>query len=360
MKAQSDLVYIPANELRAWACTILVDEQVPEPEAKYIAHCLVEADLAGHHSHGVVQLLRYVPMVREKRICPNAKTTVIRETSTTATLNGNWGFGQIIARTAVQLAISKARSVGPAIVTVQQSNHIGRLADFAVLAAQADMIGIMTANGHGGGLRVAPWNGCGPHLHTNPLCVAIPSHNCPLVLDMATSAVAEGKVRLAKYCNEAVPLGWLTDASGQATTNPNVLYTNLAGALLPLGGVSGYKGYGLSLIVDILSGGLSDAACSESDNNVRGNAFFFLAINISHFVKVADFKDRVSALINHVKSAQPVKNAQDILIPGELENQKRSQYLKSGIPLSNQIWTQLQGVASEPSVSTSGYALDHE
>ena len=283
-------------------------------------------------------------MIQEGRIQPGAQITVLHDTCTTTTLDGNWGFGQVVARAVAQTAIAKAHSAGLAVVTVQHCNHVGRLADFAILAAQEDMIGFMAASGHGGGMRVSAWGGRGPSLHTNPLCVAVPAHGCPLVLDMATSVVAEGKVRLAKYRGRDVPQGWLTDASGQQTVDPQVLYQQPPGALLPLGGVAGYKGFGLSLIVDILAGALSGAGCSGSNPSARGNALFFLVINISHFLQVADFKVSASALIAHVKHSQSLGGYSEITIPGEPEQNNRSRYLRSGIPLSVQLWKRLRAL----------------
>src|SRR3982074_3210668 len=203
----------------------------------------VDANLAGHDSHGIIQIPTYIDRIQVGHIVPGAPWTIVQESATTTVIDGYWGFGYVVTERAMELTIDKARQANVAATTVFRQGHIGRLASYSLMAAQADMIGLITADSGRSAKQVAPYGGREARIGTNPLSIAIPSDlDGPLFLDMATSAVAAGKISLAVSRGESIPLGAIVDAGGQPTTDPNDL--RKGGALLPLGGSEGYKGSG--------------------------------------------------------------------------------------------------------------------
>ena len=224
-------------------------------------------------------------------------------------LDGNWGFGPVIATRAVELAIQKAQQTDISSVAVSRCNEVGRLGGYACLAADAEMIGLLMANDHGGGACVAPYGGVERRLSTNPIACAVPiDRHDPIVLDMSTSVVASGKIRVKQHRNEAVPKGWLIDAEGESTTDASDFYGVLPAALLPFGGVAAHKGFGLSVIVDILAGALTGAGCSKGEDARVGNGLFVLVINVASFREFPGFSAEVERFIGYInqRSALPV------------------------------------------------------
>ena len=255
---------ITAGKLKEIVIRILEALGTPSREAETVANFLVEVNLVGHDSHGVIRLPQYVERIREGKLKPGAKIRVVKESSTTALIDGGWGFGQVIAKKAMEIGIAKAEKANVTIVCAHNCNDVGRLGGYTLMAAEHDMMGVMTVNDAGANPSVAPWGGKTPILSTNPISVAIPSgRENPILIDMATSTVALGKLQLALQRGEKVPEGWFIDASGKFSRNP-ADYFSPRGALLPLGDkIAGHKGFGLSLVVDILSGALSGAGCSS-------------------------------------------------------------------------------------------------
>ena len=194
------------------------------------------------------------------------------------------------------------------------------------------MICLLTVNDHGGGACVAPFGGIEPRLSTNPLACAIPvGGQEPILLDMSTSVVASGKVRLKQRRNQPVPAGWIIDAEGAPTTNVEAFYANPPGALLPFGGIAAQKGFGLGLLVDILSGALSGAGCTHAGESRPGNGMFVSAINIASFIDPGAFYQEVDRFIEYVKSAKQSPNVEEILVPGERGSRKRRKGNREGI-----------------------------
>ncbi len=341
-----------ADELREIARDIFKAAGATEEEAELVSTLLVEANLAGHDSHGVIRVLRYVGWMRGGQIRPGVEVRVVKETPCLAVLDGNWGFGQMVAHKAMSLAMEKARHAGLSAVSVIHCNHVGRLADYTVMAAEQGMIGMMTVNSYHA-QRVAPWGGIEPRLSTNPLSFAVPTGDAPLILDMSTSVVADGKVKVKLNREEEVPLGWLLDAMGQPTTDPGKLYGTPPGTILPLGGIVGYKGYGLSLVVDILSGGLGPVGCSGSDSagQAQGNGVFIEVINVAHFTPLEDFVTGVESLIRNVKRSATLPGGALILIPGDPERMEREKRLKNGIFIEDKTWEGIKELAEEMGVT---------
>jgi uncharacterized oxidoreductase len=329
------------DQLRKTAFEIFKAAGATDEEAGITSDLLVEANLAGHDSHGVLRIPQYVRMIRNGDIKPGANIEITQETPATAVINGNWGFGQLIATKAMQIAIEKAKNCSISSVSVYNCNHISRLASYALMAAECEMIAMMMVNGHGGDQSVAPFGGIARRLGTNPIAVAIPTKGEPFVLDITTSAVAGGKLRVKKARKEKLPEGWLIDSEGNPTTDPEVYFTEPPGALLPLGGALGHKGYGLSLVVDILAGALSEAGCSRANAPRLGNGIWACVINIESFTPIDEFKHRVQLLLEYVKSSPTAPGFNEIVIPGEQSFRERRKRLKEGIFIEDETWQQI-------------------
>jgi uncharacterized oxidoreductase len=313
-------------------------------EAEVVVRHCVEANLAGHDSHGIIQIPTYVDRIKVGHIIPGAPWTILQESATTAVIDGNWGFGYTVTERAMQLTIDKARSANVAAATVFRQGHIGRLASYTLMAARADMIGLITADSGRSTKQVAPFGGRVARLGTNPLSIAIPSDlEGPLFLDMATSAVAAGKIQLAVSRNEAVPEGWLIDTSGKPTTDPSVL--RQGGALLPLGGTEGYKGSGLSVIVEILCGLLTGLGFGIDPSFRHNDGCFIAVFNVSAFRLLADFKREVAELASYLKATPPAEGCTGVLYPGELEHLREQDRRQNGIDVEDVTWNKLVSLA---------------
>jgi len=301
---------------------------------------LVEANLRGQDGHGVLMLPRYMDQVKKGTMKFGVKVETVRETPSTALLNGNWGFGQVIGVRAMELAIKKAKDHTIGFVGVINCNHIGMLAHYPMMALEHDMIGVTLCNSSP---EVAPYGGRMRKLGTDPICVAIPANReKPIVLDMATSVVAAGKVRAKYVKGEKTPEGWIIDNDGQPTVDPSV-FMSLKGMLLPVGG---YKGFGLSLVVDVLGGALTGAGCSSTEFQ-RGNGVIMYAIKIESFTPATTFKERVDNLIRSIKSTPTAPGYSEILVPGEPEFRTMEERSKKGIEVDDMTWQALRSLGKE-------------
>ena len=327
---------------------------VSDAEAEVVTRSLVDANLAGHDSHGVLHLPKYVREIEESLIQPGAEIEVRRESPSMAALDGNWGFGPVIATHAVQLAVQKAKQTDVSSVAAYRCNEVGRLGGYALIAAEDNMIGILTVNDHGAGQCVAPFGGIEGRLSTNPIACAIPVEGrAPILLDMSTSVVASGKIRVKKSRKETAPEGWIMDAEGVPTTNVDDFYGPPSGALLPFGGIAAHKGFGLSLVVDILSGALTGAGCSRSGESRIGNGLFITVINIASFVDLPDFNEELKQFIGYIKSAKRAPGVEEILVPGERGFREQNRRRQEGIFIEDNTWEAIQAVATQYQVEIS-------
>jgi uncharacterized oxidoreductase len=333
------------------ACRTAAALGAPADEAAIIGESLARANLAGHDSHGIIRLEQYALLVQDGTLVPGGPTTVVRETACTAVLDGGWNFGQVVARRALELGIRKAREYGTGSISVRNSNHLGRLGEYTLLAAEAGMLCFATVNNHGRGNLVAPFGGSEGRLSTNPLSFAAPGPDRPILVDITTSVVAEGKVRLKKNAGEPVPEGWLVDHQGRPTTDPEALYTTPRGAILPFGGSVGHKGYALGVMVDILSGALSGAGCSHSSTCRLGNAIYFHVIDVEKFLTREEFLEQVAVLQRHLKSSPPAPGFDEVLMPGEPELRAEERRRREGIVVDDETWRQFCACARGLGVS---------
>jgi uncharacterized oxidoreductase len=326
--------------LRDLACRTAAAMGAPEEEAAIIGESLARANLAGHDSHGIIRLEQYAKLVEDGNIVPGAPTEVVREAACTALLDGGWNFGQVVARRALDLGIEKARQYGTGTISVRNSNHLGRLGEYTLLAAEAGMVCFGTVNNHGRGNMVAPFGGTDGRLSTNPLSFAASGPDRPILVDITTSVVAEGKVRLKKNAGQPVPEGWLLDPLGRPTTDPDVLYSEPRGSILPFGGPVAHKGYALGVMVDLLSGALSGAGCSHSSTCRLGNAIYFHVIDIEKFLPREEFLEQVAVLQRHLKDSPPAPGFEEVLLPGEPELRAEERRRREGIFVDEETWRQ--------------------
>lgn len=335
-----------AEELTEICRSVFQKLNIPTAEAKVVTKSMVDANRVGHDSHGVIHLPKYVRELKDGLIQPNAPTETLHESASIAVLDGNWGFGPVIATRAVELAIQKARQTDISSVAVSRCNEVGRLGGYACLAADAEMIALLMTNDHGGGTCVAPHGGVEGRLSTNPIACAVPIEGQdPIVLDMSTSVVASGKLRVKQHQNEALPHGWLINAQGESTTNADDFYGVPPAALLPFGGaVSEHKGYGLSIIVDILSGALTGAGCSQDEDARVGNGLFVLVISVASFRGFPGFSAEIERFVRYLKSAKRAAGVDAIRVPGERGWEEQRKREQEGIPIDTETWTQIQGL----------------
>ena len=335
------------DTLRSLARDVITALGTRREDSVVVADHLVGAHLAGHDSHGIIRLKQYRDHVRDRKVFPAAEVRTVRESPTTALLDGHWAWGQVIAKHAMDVAIDKATTYDIGAVSVRNCYHIGRVGVYPMMAAERGFIAQIHCNGHGV-CRVAPWGGSEARLATNPIAVAIPTRGAPIVVDITTSVVAEGKVRVSKNAGKAIPEGWVLDADGRPTTDPADLYEG--GTLLPLGGRQGHKGYGLSIIVDLLGGALSGAGCGTLTDKV-GNGLFVQVPNPDAFIGREELHDRVEEFTAHLRSSPCREGVDEILLPGEPEHRLTERRRESGIEIDDTTWTQVTDVAAELGVA---------
>jgi len=338
--------------LNEFAANLLTAGGVPRDEAVVVGQSLVAANLRGHDSHGVMRIPYYLDQVAKREIVPGAPLTVLRETDSILAVDGNWGFGQIQAQRLTQRTIEKAQRTGVALGTLIRSAHVGRLGEYCEMAAAAGLVAQVMVNTHGHARRVAPPGGKAPRLGTNPLAMGVPHVDGPLVLDFGTSATAEGKVRVKKIAGQQCPPGWLLDAEGRPTTDPNSLYGTPPGTILPMGGEQAYKGFGLGLMVEIFAGALSGGVCiREKPINQNGNCLFLMFVDPAAVGGEEHFTTEVRQLCEFVKGCPRINGCEEILLPGDPERRTLAQRTATGIPLDDGNWGELTKLAAKLNIS---------
>ncbi len=328
-----------APDLQRLATNLLASAGAPAELAHIVAEHLINANLAGHDSHGVLRVLQYVDGIQSGLIVPAAEMTVVNRFAAGAVVDGGGGFGQVIGRQATLLAMEIAKATGVGAVTACHCHHTGRIATYTEMCAKAGFVGIAVVNSGGGAQVVPPFGGLGRRLSTNPISIAVPSGGeHPIVLDMATTVAPEGKVRAAFQAGKPVPTGWLMDAKGQTTNDAGQLYADPPGALVPIGGIVAYKGFGLSLMIDILAGILSGAGGCQPDRQYPGDGFFLVAVDVERFRPLADFRHEVAALADYIHSSPTIEGVEKVYVPGEIELERRAARLREGIFVEEGTW----------------------
>jgi len=335
--------------LRKLVTDLFQSVDLPQDQAKIMADHLVEANLMGHDSHGVIRTPSYLKSIKAGGMKPVGKLKIVRETPASLVIDGEGCLGIVLARRAMEMATDRALNHTFGAVAVHQCSHIGRLGDFPPKAAERDCIGLLMLNG--GARFTAPFGGTGRRLPPNPIAFSAPTQSGPpLMLDITTSMAAGGKVQVYQAREEQVPDGWLVDEKGNTVTDPKIFHDGLA-AMLPLGGPMGHKGYGLGMMIEAIAGGLSWAGCSSEKPTRGGSGFVAMAININSFIDIDEYKGEIQKLIDWVKSSPVHPDHGKIYLPGEIEQERQTQRIAEGIFIEDNTWDAICESANELGVS---------
>jgi len=335
---------VRAERLTEIAAVLLEHAGAPAAEAATVARHCIDANLVGHDSHGIIQIPSYIDRIKAGHIVPGAKWEIVQESPTTTVVDGHWGFGYVANERAMKLTIEKAEAQNVAATTVFRQGHIGRLANYPLMAAREGMIAMITADSGRSPKHVAPFGGATARLGTNPICFAVPSDlDGPMFFDMATSAAAAGKVSLAAARGEAVPPGWIIDKNGNPTTDPKAL--KAGGALLPLGGSEGYKGYGLAAMVEIFCGLLTGLGFGVEPTGRHNDGVFMAVFKVAAFRPLDSFKREVKEFAEYLKATPPAAGFKEVLYPGEIEHRRERDRRANGVPIEDATWDALRTLA---------------
>ena len=337
-------IRIEPDRLHAFTMAICRADGSSDAEAKLVADHLVLANLYGHDSHGVGMMPSYIQNTLNGACKRNHHATIDRDNGAVIVVEGGAGYGQVIAKEAMDIGIERAKKHGVCVVGLKNSHHIGRIGHWGEQCARAGMVSTHWVNVHGHKSLVAPFGGAEARFTTNPYCTAIPRKGQePIVLDFATSQVAMGKVRVANNKKIQMEEGLLIDAAGNATTEPGVMYNAPYGAILPFGL---HKGGGLAVICDLLAGALTGGR-THSPRTIKKNGTDIINNMLSIIIDpdamggTAFFEDEVDTFIDWVKSAKPQPGVAEVLVPGEPERARKLDREKNGVPIDTTTWQQL-------------------
>jgi L-2-hydroxycarboxylate dehydrogenase (NAD+) len=349
----ADYSRFDATEIKQWTSRVFEKLGAPGDDARMTTDALIHADLMGIDSHGLnrVTVASYAGGLKSGAINAKAVPEIVHEAASTAVIDGQNGLGPVASTVAMDLAIAKAKETGAGFVSIRGSNHYGASSHYSTMALPHNMIGIsMTV----GGLGVVATGGRGRRIGINPMSVAAPAgSSMPFILDIATSVVAAGKLELARMKEQPVPTGWIVDSKGNDTNDPNEFWKG--GAILPLGGgpsTGGYKGYGLSVMIDVLAGVLSGGGHIGELRDGRSGAtcHFQGALAVEHFGSVENFKAIMDRLVAYLKATEPAEGSLGVLVHGEREVSIEQQRLKDGIPYHREVVGRLTELASDVGV----------
>ncbi len=320
---------------------------LPDPDALTVASLMAEADLQGSDGHGVIRLPQYARRIRAGGIKLRPDIRVLEERPGMALIDGDNAMGHLVMARAAELAVDKARTAGVAWVGARMSNHAGPASLYARKVLAHDMIGMYFAVGNAN--HLPPWGGMDMLLSTNPIAVAVPANRqTPIVLDMATTVAAYGKVKAKAQRGETMPEGWMIDREGRPLTDPRRAEE---GFLLPIGG---YKGYGLALVFGLLAGTLNGAAMGKDvidfnhdDASATNTGQAIVAIDVAAFGDLQGFKARVDVLVDDLRHSRRMPNVERIWLPGEQSHAKRVEYDRDGIPISAPLLRSLDQLADD-------------
>jgi len=335
-------LYVSSDRLRALAETIFRKRDVPRKDAVLVADILIEANLRGHHSHGVIRIPSWVKGLDCGALKSVCQPSVVRDKGATALIHGDYGLGPVVAQKATDLVLQKAKNFGIGLVSVSKASHIGILQYYSQWLADKGVIGIVLTNTEPG---VAPFGSRQKILGTNPLTISVPSAGTPYLVDMSTSVAARGKIVNALERGESIPEGWAIDEDGNPTTNPT---DALQGSLLPAGGP---KGSALAVMIDLLAGGLAGGSVGtkvsgtmNTDQEItKGD--MFLAIDPGAIGSKQSFVGCVEDLASEIHHSQPLPGVENVLMPGEFEQIQKKKNLKFGIDITKKLLAQIQNLA---------------
>lgn len=359
-----DSTFVPVDVIHRFMVDVFEALGTPPEDAQISADVLIASDLRGIESHGVGRLKYYYDRIEADQHRTLTEIEIIKETETTAVIDGHHGMGHVIAYRAMRLAMDKARNYGLGAVAVRNSSHYGIAGYYPLMAAKEGMIGLSVTNARP---SIAPTFGAEPMLGTNPIAFAAPSDmDYPFAFDGATSIAQRGKIEVAARAERPVPQGWVIDNEGQPLTDPDQILEDLGqgrAALLPLGGagelLAGYKGYSLATIVEILSASLSGGKFMKDLTGFAGDGsrqpfmlgHFFLAIDIEHFIPLALSKQITGQIMRNLQDAQRIPGQERIYVAGEKEYEKEARVRERGIPINHNLRLELQTMRDELGIS---------
>jgi LDH2 family malate/lactate/ureidoglycolate dehydrogenase len=329
---------IDARELNQRVSGLFARLGLPDADAAIVADHLVEADLRGVHSHGVIRVPSYVEGIRAGRINPRPQIRVVVDNGAQAVVDGDGGMGQLAAFRANELAIERGRAHGLAGVALRGSGHAGAMAYYPIRALRHGLIGFATTNA---GINMPPTGGVQKLVGNNPFAIAVPTaRRWPMVLDMATSVVAGGKLDVARSKGESIPLGWARDAQGNPTTDP---VAARQGSLEPLGGP---KGYGMAVMLDVLAGVLSGGRFGAGLGG-PGSGQYFMTIAVERYMPLDEFTGRMEQLIDQLHACPRAPGVERIYVAGEIESELQERRSREGVPLEESVLADLERVERE-------------
>ncbi len=320
-------------------------------EATLVARRLVDSNLVGHDSHGVIRVGKYLEWMRNGWVRANQSPSIVFESETIAIIDGNRGFGQVVGEFAGKTGTAKAAKTGIAMVGLRNCGHLGRVGDWAELAAAEGQVSLHFLN-TSGAQRVAPFGGSDRRLSTNPITVGVPVAGAdPVILDVTTSMVAEGKLFVASNKGEQVPSGWIIDRQGKPTTDPKDFYDG--GALLTVGA---HKGSGLSIVVDLLAGAICTGKSSDPEDRVLRNNMLSIYIAPAIYDSDGAVSREVARFIEWVKASPPAVAGQPVLLPGEVERQTRAERAVGGVAIDDKTWSDILAAAASVGIPADAVA----
>ncbi len=330
---------ITADKLTHFVEQIFVQMDASQTFAHEVAAHLVEANLKGHDSHGIGMTPAYVHNISTGLLKADAEAEVIRDNGAVMVIDGQFGFGQVVGRQAADIVIERVKETGVVCAGVRNCHHLGRIGTYAEHCVNQGLVSLHMVNVVGHDPQVSPWGGRERRMTTNPFACAVPvAGDDPVVLDMATSAVALGKVRVAYNAGNQVPEGALVDHEGAPTTNPGVMYEEPFGALGPFGK---HKGYGLAVMCELLGGALAGEWTAQPGNertNHIVNHMFMLVVDPEAFGGVEKFQTEVKEMVAYLHSTTPAKDFDKVRVPGEPERESMADRLANGIPIDENTW----------------------
>ena len=329
MSAKPAEIRIGREEMIDVAADILMRVETPKENALSVAQSLVSAQEAGHASHGVIRLIEYTGFVKKGTVIPGTQPTLIRDKGAIGIIDGNWGWGQVACKFALTKIRSEISKYGTYTITVKNVNHIGRLGEYMESLTKDGLFAMMWCNSDP---AVAAFGGVARLFGTNPFAAGIPNGENPIIIDFATAASAEGKLRVARANGQSVPTGMVIDEDGRDSTDPNAFYDG--GSILPFGG---HKGYCMSLFIELVGGALSGGHAAMATGYTRGNGTVLIAMDPDAFVGSAEFEAEIAESSAIIKATRPARAESPVLLPGEVENQSRARN-KESVHISEPIW----------------------
>ena len=341
---------VDPGALKSFVAALFAASGSERGEAVIVADHLVESNLRGHDSHGVLRVSKYVDWVRQGALLPNQHASIVSDRGALLTVDGGFGYGQVIGREAMTLAADRARQLGMCAIAIRNAGHLGRVGAWAEQLADAGFVSMHFVNTSGFGILVAPHGGSDRRLSANPIAAGAPMPGRPpIILDIATSLVAEGKIQVARNKGESLEPGWVTDGQGRPTTDPAAFYRDPPGAIFP---IAGHKGSGLSIMCELLAGSLTGGGSSHPKNESAWrlvNNMMTICFDPSAFPG-ADFVSDVLRLSDWVKASPPIRPGGTIALPGEIEAAVTAERSQNGIPLDPETLSQLIQTAKSLSV----------